>query len=203
MPKLKEPTIYPGTERRDIYRDWNVSTEVPTPRKKYRNIEQLTQRSQAKSKLANEKLLSAGSSISKYKSPRVLAKEFQEEIRQEKLGYLRHHRDSLIGEVLYEHPSASKERVEALTFKMMRLKKERELIARVSPELNDPNLTHSPDLTKTLRTVKVKSHYHTGKWEKKPYEDDEAWSCCMNAEKGSQGCVMYTKDMKRWILSGY
>jgi len=93
--------------------------------------------------------------------------------------------------------------VEALTFKMMRLQKEREHIDRVSPELNDPNLTHSPDLTKTLRTVKVKTHYHSGKWEKKPYEDDEAWSCCMNAEKGSQGCVMYTKDMKRWILSGY
>ena len=71
----------------------------------------------------NEKLLlSAGNSISKYKSPRVLAKEFQEEIRQEKVGYLRH-RDSLIGEVLYDYPSASKERVDALTFKMMRLQK--------------------------------------------------------------------------------
>jgi len=46
--------------------------------------------------MMNEKLLSAGSSISKYKSPRVLAKEFQEEIRQEKVGFLRH-RDSLIG----------------------------------------------------------------------------------------------------------
>jgi hypothetical protein len=90
--KLKEPLIYPGTERRDIYRDWNVSTEVPTPRRKKRNVEQITYRSQAKSKLMNEKLLTAdasGGNASKYKSPRILAKEFQEEIRQEKLEYLR------------------------------------------------------------------------------------------------------------------
>jgi phosphorylcholine metabolism protein LicD len=87
--KLKEPLIYPGTERRDIYRDWNVSTEVPTPRKKRRNIEQITYRSQAKTKIANDKLLTADGNASKYKSPRILAKEFREEIRQEKADYLK------------------------------------------------------------------------------------------------------------------
>ncbi len=101
-------------------------------------------------------------------------------------------RSSLIGEVLYEHPSASKERADAMAFKMMRLQKDKEFSDRVSPELNDPNLTHSPDLTKTLKIVKVKHYHHTGKWEKKDYEDEEAWSCCMNADKNSLGCVMTT-----------
>ncbi len=90
-----------------------------------------------------------------------------------------------------------------MAFKMMRLQKERELMDRVSPELNDPNLTHSPDLTRTLKTIKIKQYYHTGKWEKKPYEENEAWSCCMSSDKNSQGCVMHTKDKKRWILSGF
>ena len=151
----------------------------------------------------NEKLLSAGGSISKYKSPRMLAKEFQEEMRQEKADYFKNHRHSLIGDVMYDFPSASKERAEALAFKLMRMHNQKELIDRCSPEINDPNLTHSPDLTKTLKTIKIKHFYHTGKWEKKPYEDQEAWSCCMNSDKTSQGCVMYTQDKKRWILSGY
>jgi hypothetical protein len=85
----------------------------------------------------------------------------------------------------------------------MRFQKERELIDKTSPELNDPNLTHSPDLSRTLKKILTKSHHHTGKWEKKAYEDAEAWSCCMNADINSQGCVLTLKDKKRWILSGF
>ena len=71
----------------------------------------------------NEKLLTAGGSIARYKSPKMLAKDFQEEMRKEKAEYFRQNRNSLIGEVLYEYPSASKERAEAIAFKMMRLQK--------------------------------------------------------------------------------
>jgi len=54
---------------------------------------------------------------------------------------------------------------------------------------------------KTLKIIKTRFYKHTGKWEKKEYEEQEAWSCCMNAEKESHGCVMFTKDRKRWNVT--
>ncbi len=89
-----------------------------------------------------------------------------------------------------------------MAFKCMRKQRERALYESQSPELNDPNLTHSPDLRQTLKPTKLKYFYHTGKWEKKEYEEEEAWSCCMNTDKLSEGCSAFTKDKKRWIVSG-
>ena len=77
----------------------------------------------------------------------------------------------MLSDAHYDFPTASKERLEALAFKRMRFEKHQELVDRVSPELNDPNLTHSPDMAKTLKIIKSRFYKHTGKWEKKEYED--------------------------------
>jgi hypothetical protein len=34
-------------------------------------------------------------------------------------------------------------------------------------------------------------------------EKKECWSCCMNADKESEGCVAVIKDKQKWILSSY
>lgn len=70
--------------------------------------------SQEKTKIANEKLLSG-----KYKSPRILQKELLAEIQAERHEYHRI-RQSYLHEIQRHNPNASKERLEALTLKVVR-----------------------------------------------------------------------------------
>jgi hypothetical protein len=56
--------------------------------------------------------------------------------------------------------------------------------------------------------MKLVSH-HTGVWQKFTHkvagEEEEywAWSCCMNEDKKSGGCVHKVKDGNRWNLSSF
>jgi hypothetical protein len=34
-------------------------------------------------------------------------------------------------------------------------------------------------------------------------EKEEGWSCCMNSEKTSEGCVAVKVDKQKWVLSSY
>lgn len=58
-------------------------------------------------------------------------------------------------------------------------------------------------MTKTLRDTKERKYYHNGKWELNRIDNEECWSCCMNADKESEGCVAVIKDKQKWILSSY
>jgi hypothetical protein len=105
-------------------------------------------------------------------------------------------------------PKASKEKIEATVFKKMYEKKHK------AEEPDDPELTLKPNMSKTIANTKTRVYYHTGtygKWEWKKIDpnkpavqsEKECWSCCMNREKDSEGCVFKIKDMKKWILSSH
>jgi hypothetical protein len=66
---------------------------------------------------------------------------------------------------------------------------------------NDPELTLKPDLSKTIKNTKVTKYFHNGKWEMNAIDKVECWSCCMNLQKDSEGCVANFKDKHKWILS--
>ena len=111
-------------------------------------------------------------------------------------------------QVQYEMPRASKEKVEAMVFKRMYEKKHK------AEEPHDPELTLKPSLGQSLENTKQKKYHHTGTWGKwqwkkldptKPpvLSEKEYWSCCMNKDKDSEGCVAKIKDKKRWILSSH
>lgn len=56
--------------------------------------------------------------------------------------------------------------------------------------------------------VRVKSH-HTGIYQKitfkRPNETEEvwSWSCCLNEEQDSPGCVQVVEDRNRWNLASF
>ncbi len=113
-------------------------------------------------------------------------------------------RDNYLNDVHRYNPNASKERIEALTLKLARKDKEQERRKKNgSSDTFDPELTLRPDLSKTLKKNTNFKYYHSGKWEKQPYEETEAWSCCMNVNAGSEGCVAINKDVRKWNLTSY
>jgi hypothetical protein len=123
----------------------------------------------------------------KYKPPQVLTRVYNETLRKEK-EELAEIKESLTKVVAYDMPRASKEKVDAVVYRKMYEEK------HIAKEPEDPELTLRPDMTKTLRNTKQKEYYHNGKWEMNPIEKQECWSCCMNAEKDSAGCVAVIKD---------
>ena len=67
----------------------------------------------------------------------------------------------------------------------------------------DPELTLRPNVTKTLKVTATTKYHHNGKWALSAVEKAECWSCCMNGEKESEGCVGVKVDKSKWILSSY
>ena len=104
-------------------------------------------------------------------------------------------------------PRASKEKVEAFVYKKMYETK------HMQEEPEDPQLTLKPDMSRTLRNTRHKKYHHTGKYgkcewikpENKPAVQSEKqyWSCCMNGDPDSEGCVAKVKDKQKWILSSH
>eukprot|EP00347_Sterkiella_histriomuscorum_P001226 403372845 len=188
----KDPRVYSGTDTRDIYHDgWEVSHAVPIPREQYKKIHEDTKVMQQKTKIKNEQLVR-----DKYIPPHLLTKHYNESLRQEK-EELAEMKDAFMKQTLHELPRATKERVEAIVFKKMY---EAQHIAK---EPEDPQLTLKPDMTRTLKNTKQKQYYHNGKWELNRFDNQECWSCCMNADKDNEGCVAVVKDKQKWILSSY
>jgi hypothetical protein len=132
-----------------------------------------------------------------YKPPEQLTVELNEQRRQEK-AEMAAESEKLIKQVSYDMPRATKNKVEAVVFKTLQEKKHLEEM-----DIPDPELTLRPDTTKTLRVTKTRKYYHNGKWEMNPIEKCESWSCCMNADKNSEGCVAVKVDKSKWILSSY
>lgn len=95
-------------------------------------------------------------------------------------------------------PRASKQNIDALVFKTLQDKKHIEEM-----EIPDPELTLKPNVTKTLRITATTKYHHNGKWAMSAVEKYECWSCCMNSDKDSDGCVGVKVDKSKWILSSY
>ncbi len=64
-------------------------------------------------------------------------------------------------------------------------------------------------LSNTQKSKLKMVSYHTGVWQKFSHkvagEEEEymAWSCCMNEENKSSGCVKKIKDGNKWNLSSF
>jgi hypothetical protein len=77
------------------------------------------------------------------------------------------------------------------------------------PEAIDPSTLFRANLTDTQKSkIKLKSH-HTGIYQKltikKKDESEElySWSCCLNEEQNSPGCVQVIQDRNRWNLASF
>jgi hypothetical protein len=133
-----------------------------------------------------------------YKSPFKLANEQSELHRREREDYQKVRAD-IITQVIFDFPKASKEHIEAIAFRRMNEAKVFE--SKKTTVNSDPECTLKPDLSKTIKHHKVRKYYHNGKWEINKNEGIECWSCCVNADKDSEGCVANVIDKHRWILS--
>lgn len=96
-------------------------------------------------------------------------------------------------------PRASKEVVDAVVTRKLYEKTLHDAV----PE--DKELTLKPDISKTLRTYKVKERYHNGKYEENKFsrKGKKAWSCCQCKDEDDEGCVVKVVDKQKWILSSY
>lgn len=187
-----EQKIYAGTDTRDHYVGWNVSVETPTHLQRLASIQEETYIMQQKSKQISEQYVAT----TNYKTPYQQAKEGNLTLKEEKEADAQL-KKTIIEKVAYEMPRASKERVEATVFRKMYEKK------NIENEPYDPELTLKPNMKKTLINRKGVKYHHTGKFEMCKFEEEEVWSCCMNADPNSPGCNAIKVDPLKWNLTSY
>ena len=150
-------------------------------------IDAVTTNAMMKTKVENER-------VHNYQNPQKITTHLNEKYRNEKFDQAQM-RGTFQQQVKHELPRASKERIDAVVFARMYAE------MNLAKEPEDPELTLKPDMSKTLRSHKEKHYYHNGTWGKTPFSKKESWSCCMDKDKDSQGCVAVVKDKKKWILS--
>jgi len=114
-------------------------------------------------------------------------------------------RDDIRKKYIFENPAATKEKVNAGVFRMVH----EHQVKSAKPQSEELilNLTFKPNMTQTLKPkIKVKA-YHSGKWGEYmiPQEKQKinCWSCCMDENEESDGCVIINVDQNRWNLASY
>jgi len=191
LPKYREAEIEAGTDTRDNYTGWNVSTEAASKFQNQRNIESMTCTAMEKTKKHFNK-------IQDYKTPTSTVKNFNETLREEK----RQEKDlraEFQEKLRFENPAATQERINAGVHKLVYEHKRHTL----RPQSEDPalKLTFKPDLTKTLKVNVGYYAYHNGNWAPNPLsQEKEVWSCCMMEKKTGEGCVKVKVNRDKWIL---
>ena len=78
-------------------------------------------------------------------------------------------------------------------------------IEQASHVPDDPELTLRPDMKKTLRKETVTYRHHNGTYELDRFsvKGKTAWSCCMNKQENSEGCVIKRVDKQKWNVEGF
>ncbi len=181
--------MYQGTETRDDYTGWNVSTELIPKLERERVIEEETLMRMAKTQITNEAI------VKDYKSPQQLTAEFNKKLREEKQMDAEV-RQQMEEQARKEMPRTTKEKIDATVTRRLWEKK------HVAEEPYDPELTLKPKLTVGSKRSKV--YYHTGKWEESKWEEGEwAWSCCQNSEEQGEGCNSKLVDPDKYNLVSF
>ena len=108
-------------------------------------------------------------------------------------------RAKLTAEARNEFPSGTDEAINAIVTRKIY---EEELAAHVPA---DPELTLKPNMKKTLRKETVTMRHHNGKFEVDRFsaKGKKAWSCCMNKQEDSEGCVVKKVDKQKWNVEGF
>eukprot|EP01017_Pseudomicrothorax_dubius_P026391 TRINITY_DN2942_c0_g1_i2.p1 TRINITY_DN2942_c0_g1~~TRINITY_DN2942_c0_g1_i2.p1 ORF type:complete len:153 (+),score=28.59 TRINITY_DN2942_c0_g1_i2:449-907(+) len=134
-----------------------------------------------------------------YNNPVLLQNHFSETLRNVKQEE-KDLRKKIMEQYKHENPGSSQEKVDAAVF---RLTYEMKLKANQKSTDNDRSIyTFKPNLGRTLPPASNKAYYHSGKYEACKVLDEvkEAWSCCLNPVKESQGCNLRNLAAERWIL---
>lgn len=133
-----------------------------------------------------------------YKTPEQLSSEISAQMANEK-DMTRDLRAELTQKVQYDMPRATEEAVNGIVTRMINNKLHDAEIA------DDPELTLKPDCKKTLKVVKEKIRYHTGKYEERKFDKKgkKAWSCCQSKYEDDSGCCVKVVDKMRWAVTTY
>jgi len=180
-----------GTDTRDNYTGWNVSTEPLNRFQNQRKIDEQIQHAMEKTKAQFKK-------IKDYKPPVETIANFNETLRQTKREE-KDIREQFKEKYIFENPAATKERVNAGVNRLVyEYKKE-----LVRPQTEDPmrSQTFKPDLSKTMKPSISHYAYHNGSWGRNAVSPNkEVWSCCLMEKKTGEGCVKVRKNHDKWIL---
>jgi len=191
LPKYREPKIEAGTDTRDNYTGWNVSTEPPSRFQNKLAIDELSKKSMTKT-------LQVAAKLKDYKDPVETVKEFNETIRQNKRDE-QELRKTLKEKYRFENPAATEERINAGVNRLVYEHK----ITTMRPHSEDPTHkpTFKPDMSKTMKPSISHYAYHNGTWGVNvASKEKEVWSCCMMNKKTGEGCVKVKVNKDKWIL---
>lgn len=191
LPKYRPPKIEAGTDTRDAYTGWNVSTE---PMNKFQKEQAIN----AQIDHAMEKTKTYFRKIRDYKDPTQTITNFNENLRQTKRDE-KELRAQFREKYRFENPAATEERINAGVNRLVYEHKKN----LIRPKTEDPmhNQTFKPDLSKTLKPSIGHYAYHNGSWGRNAASpDQEVWSCCMAEKKTGEGCVKVKVNRDKWIL---
>jgi len=191
LPKYRPNRIEEGTDTRNDYTGWNVSTEPANRNQNQRTIDEMGQHAMERTKKHFGK-------IQDYKTPVETIRNFNETLRQTKRDE-KEMRDQIRAKYKFENPAATEERINAGVNKLVYEHK----IKTMRPQSEDHalNLTFKPNITKTLKPDFAHYAYHNGSWGTCAISPEiEVWSCCMNEKKTGEGCVKVKVNRDKWIL---
>ncbi|EGR30381.1 hypothetical protein IMG5_133480 [Ichthyophthirius multifiliis] len=219
IPKLKDKYIEIGTDSRNDYLGWNVSTEQD---KNFRlqkldelqNIKLILfiqffiQKSTQKAKDKNKE--KENLHLKEYRNPNQQQNDIVDHLRETKKNE-REFRNQIRKEYIFQNPGASQEKVDGAVFRLTyeaKLRKN-QINQDTSENLNatqpyQPTL-YKPDVEKNIK------RYHTGVYQEFTIGKDkegnpkvkQCWSCCMNTNKENEGCNKYMIDRKKWSYVSY
>lgn len=191
LPNYRPPKIEAGTDTRDDYTGWNVSTQ---PRNRFENERAIN----AQIEVAMEKTKGHFKKIKDYKPPKETITHYNETLRQTKRDE-KELRAQFKEKYRFENPSATEERINAGVNRLVYEHKKN----LIRPQTEDPmhNQTFKPDLSKTLKPSLGFYSYHNGNWGVNAISPDkEVWSCCLIEKKTGEGCVKVKVNRDKWIL---
>ncbi|KRX03765.1 hypothetical protein PPERSA_04273 [Pseudocohnilembus persalinus] len=198
QPIQKDKKIELGTETRNDYTGWNVSTQMENKELR-NNLNSQTMQARKNNKIKETTMLNG------YINPVDGQKIQQEKLRMVK-EIEKQYRDQIREEYLYANPAASQEKADAAVF---RLTYENQL--KQKQVIQDPGLTFKPQIKDTTQGKYIKAE-HNGIYQitTKIEHDDEGnaipvgvWSCCLAEEKDAPGCNKKLCDKARWNYASY
>jgi hypothetical protein len=128
-----------------------------------------------------------------YVKPSEATSELGDLLRQKKVQYSGT-REEIKRELRQLYPSASDERLVAMSFRLLDEKLLAEEKLRRQPIANE---SHRPNLSLTAIDRRFKVRMHPGVY------TPEGWSCCLNNDPNSGGCESKIANPDRWCLLGF
>lgn len=194
QPPPSNTKIYEGVDSRNSFANWNVSVQY-SPLDHKKQHQSVTQKARYNSAIKTKELLSS----KPYIKPIDRQIKILEDIRQSK------EKDfslkaEIMKEVAHENPDISKEKATAVVHKkveQLKVRNGQEEVYGVKFE------TFKPDLSATIKKNTEKKCKHDGVFHFNQALEKHVWSCCINEDEKSPGCIVTYKDKDKWQLISY